>query len=215
MMEFFQNYYETGARIRSKAAQDEYFGAIVRYLFTGETQKFKYEASEVGFKGIFPSLERQRAKSIAGKLSATKRATERATETPTEAQQKGEQTDQQNANEAGNKLSSYQAIKLSSIDTPYSPPAFAWRCVDAFNRVFGTTYSTLPEKCEHILERFADTYSVADVEAMIRYKRDEWQGTRFAKALTPNTLFSPEHFEQYMHQSKDATRERDEYAAYN
>ena len=50
---------------------------------------------------------------------------------------------------------------------------------------------------------------------MIAYKRDEWQGTKFSKRLTPNTLFSPDHFEQYMHEAKGEEKEAEAYAAYD
>ena len=50
---------------------------------------------------------------------------------------------------------------------------------------------------------------------MIRYKREEWQGTKYSKCLTPNTLFSPDHFEQYIHQSQAHHQEVSEYAVYD
>lgn len=108
-------------------------------------------------------------------------------------------------------------------EPPYSPPMpssledapFWLQCLAAFNDLMGTTYTTMPEKCRHMLERSAATFSVAQVRSMIAFKREEWTGTKYRKGLTPNTLFSPDHFEQYMHQAQAEEKEEDEYAAYD
>ena len=108
-------------------------------------------------------------------------------------------------------------------EPPYSPPMpssledapFWLQCLAAFNDLMGTTYTTMPEKCRHMLERSAATFSVAQVRSMIAFKREEWTGTKYRKGLTPNTLFSPDHFEQYMHQAQAEEKEADEYAAYD
>lgn len=108
-------------------------------------------------------------------------------------------------------------------EPPYSPPMpssledapFWLQCLAAFNDLMCTTYTTMPEKCRHMLERSAATFSVAQVRSMIAFKREEWTGTKYRKGLTPNTLFSPDHFEQYMHQAQAEEKEADEYAAYD
>lgn len=78
---------------------------------------------------------------------------------------------------------------------------FAWQCLAELNGALGTMYSTMPAKCSHMLSRFEGRYSPPDVRRMVEFKRDEWRGTRFERHLTPNTLFGPDHFEQYMEQS--------------
>ena len=37
---------------------------------------------------------------------------------------------------------------------------------------------------------------------MVRFKRKEWEGTKFQQNLNPITLFSPEKFESYVIASK-------------
>lgn len=106
---------------------------------------------------------------------------------------------------------------------PYSPPKpcsledapFWLQCLAAFNDLMGTTYTTMPEKCRHMLERSAATFTVAQVRSMVEFKREEWTGTKYRKGLTPNTLFSPDHFEQYMHQAQAEEKEAGDYAAYD
>lgn len=113
-------------------------------------------------------------------------------------------------------------IEVEIETPPYIPPhaqqdtkaPFWTSCLKALNDELVTTYTTMPEKCRLMLDRSRDTWTVEQVKAMVAYKRDEWQGTRYAKSLTPNTLFSPDHFEQYMHQSADNEREEGAYAEY-
>lgn len=96
---------------------------------------------------------------------------------------------------------------------PYSPP-YALQCLAALNETLGTTYASLPSKAARTLTRFEEKYALADVRAMIAYKRDEWQDTQFARNLTPGTLFGPDHFETYIQQSM-MSREEDVSYDYN
>lgn len=106
---------------------------------------------------------------------------------------------------------------------PYSPPMpssvqdapFWLKCLAALNDLLGTNYTTMPEKCRHMLTRCEDGYTVEQVRGMIAYKQADWQGTKYRKSLTPNTLFSPDHFEQYMHEAKSETKEAEAYAKYD
>ena len=94
-------------------------------------------------------------------------------------------------------------------------PLFAWQCLNELNEALGTAYSTMPPKCTNVLERMEGKYTLEEVRSMIEYKRDEWAGTRFKNCLTPNTLFSLDHFEQYMNQSRSSAAEKREYEQYD
>lgn len=106
---------------------------------------------------------------------------------------------------------------------PYSPPMpsnvqgapFWLQCLAAFNDQLGTTYTTMPEKCRHMLDRCADGYTVDEVRKMLTYKHKEWKDTKWRNCLTPNFLFSPDHFEQCMHQAKGKDKEVKAYAKYD
>lgn len=95
------------------------------------------------------------------------------------------------------------------------------KCLGALTEITGFTYTTMPEKCRIMLERSASTFTVEQVKEMIAYKRDEWRekdrrsNTSFSKNMTPQTLFSPDHFEQYMHQSQSNAKEENAYAEYD
>lgn len=45
-------------------------------------------------------------------------------------------------------------------------------------------------------------FTVDDVREMVRFKRKEWEGTKFQQNLNPGTLFSPDKFEGYVIASK-------------
>lgn len=119
---------------------------------------------------------------------------------------------------------SFDAEKEKEIGVdipPYSPPAisiedapFWMRCLAAFNDARGTAYTTMPEKCRRTLERAEGSYTVEQVGAMVSYKCDQLAKTRWKGCRTPSFLFSPDHFEECMHQSIEAREEADRYADY-
>lgn len=103
-------------------------------------------------------------------------------------------------------------------EPPYSPPApepFALECLRALNEELGRDYTHIPSRCTRAIIQAKGRHTVDEVRAMVAYKRDEWRDTRYAKHLTPNTLFSPDHFEQYMAQAAEHREEESRYAAYD
>lgn len=72
----------------------------------------------------------------------------------------------------------------------------------------------MPSECGRTLAAAEGRFSVDQVRAMVAFKRDDVAGTRWKGILTPNTLFSPDHFEQYMAQSMANREEAERYAEY-
>lgn len=107
----------------------------------------------------------------------------------------------------GNPIQAKPSQSRPGQDSPLPPSegSFAILCLGALNEELGRDYTHLPAPCARTLRQAQGRHTVEEVRAMVAYKRDEWRGTQFAKALTPNTLFSPDHFEQYMHQSQEDT----------
>lgn len=85
----------------------------------------------------------------------------------------------------------------------------------ALNEELGTMFTVMPEKCRHMLERSEGAATVEEVRLMVRHKRDELRGGPYRNCLTPNTLFSPDHFEQYMAQWRSWAEEEARYAEYD
>lgn len=90
-----------------------------------------------------------------------------------------------------------------------APPdaSFPLQCLAVLNEELGASYGSLPPSVAGYLSGQGDRYSVEDVRAMVRYKRDEWTGTELQRNLVPKTLFGAEHFEGYIAQSKMAPPE--------
>lgn len=203
-MNFFDNYYETGSKIKSKAARQEFFAAIIEYYYSGGSEPhFKYESAEVGFTSVRISLD----KSL--RNSKNKRKTKRegnSNETQTKEEEK--------SNSFGKNIFLSSSL-LSSNTFKEECNSFPVECLGVLNDVLGTAYATLPSAAERTLLRFSETYSLDDVRRMVEFKRDQWRGdARMKHNLTPNTLFSPDHFEQYIHQSREVTtHEFDVYSA--
>lgn len=221
-MNFFDNYYKVGETIRSKAARQEYFAAIIEYYYSGGREPdFKYEQAKTGFEGVRFSLD----KSL--RNSSNRKKTEHEG-TANESGKKRERKAKENGNSAppvsvssreeeeeGLSSDEESLEERDPFDETGTTASFALQCLRAFNEAMGTAYSTMPPKCAQVLERFEGKYALDEVRAMIEFKRDEWSGTRFRNCLTPNTLFSLDHFEQYMNQSRSSAAEKREYEQYD
>lgn len=85
-----------------------------------------------------------------------------------------------------------------------SKPSFSLQCLKALNeelRGVAPVEFTRNPNGEYIAS-LEGTFTVDDVREMVRFKRREWEGTKFQQNLNPGTLFSPEKFEGYVIASK-------------
>lgn len=199
--------------------------AVMVYGFTGEEPKGS-PAWLPTFLVIKQRIELSNQKSAKGKAMADARwAKSRARASAETAAQASSQHMQQHDASTCTSICTDDATacdtrnaeserEILEGDTPLNPP-YAWQCLAELNEALGTSYTSMPPKCSQTLERFEGTYTLAEVRQMIEYKRDEWQKTRFKNYLTPNTLFSLDHFEQYMNQSRSSAAERSEYEQYD
>lgn len=203
---YFQNDYWEGAKYLPENQRKSFIFAVVNYYFTGEEIDLKREA-----KGQFIQVKRR---IDMARQEANKKKNQRD-----KARDKSGDSPQDKSGTLLNKEGEIEGeIEVSTdVDTnpPISPQGFPWACLDALNVELGVTYASMPDKCTRTLARFEGKYDLEAVRAMIRYKREEWQGTKYSKCLTPNTLFSPDHFEQYIHQSQAHHQEVSEYAVYD
>ena len=154
------------------------------------------KASENGSKGGRPEKQKTQRKTTAKTTSKTPVETPQKTPSETHCDESKNPSFNEYEYELEDEYEKEGNTRKNAQDT------FPLQCLAALNEVMGATYGTLPPKVDRFLERNRNRYTVEDVRAMVAYKRDEWQGTEFARNLTPQTLFSPDHFEQYVHQSK-------------
>ncbi len=85
-----------------------------------------------------------------------------------------------------------------------SNPSFSLQCLKALNEelrgVAPVEFTRNPYG--GYIASLEGTFTVDDVREMVRFKRKEWEGTKFQQNLNPVTLFSPEKFESYVIASK-------------
>ncbi len=216
-MNFLDGYFKTGDKMRSKRARQEFYCAVVEFYYKGIEPEFKTEAAEVGFEGIRYSLEQSRSQSGRAKKP---RGGCQPDASPSLAEPQPD---------ASPSLAK-EEVKEDTGMPPCSPPAdfdaapagdFPSLCLAALAEVSGQAYTTMPGMCRRELERAGGRFGAGQVRGMIEFKRDEWRaedaarGTRFSRNLTPNTLFSPDHFEQYMGQFLASREEDARYAEYD
>lgn len=216
-MNFLDGYFRTGDKMRSKRARQEFYAAVIEFYYKGEEPKFSTEAAEVGFEGIRYSLEQSRSQS--GRARKPRGGCQpEPSPMPAEPQPNPSPT------------LAKEEVKEDIGIPPYSPPAdfdappagdFPSLCLAALAEITGQAYTTMPARCRRELERSSGRFDAGQVRGMIGFKRDEWRaedaakGTRLSRNLTPNTLFSPDHFEQYMGQFLSHREEAGRYADYD
>lgn len=216
---------EAMEQIKTDKAKGEFLVALVRYGTTGAEPKGSpswLPTFTVLKKRVKLSSTRSNSGSKGGK--ATKAGKEAngelaPEESPSKPQAKDDFASQANGKQNADLPSRGEDEgevwdevegEVSPMDAP-----FGLLCLKALNEVLGTSYGTLPSKSAMCLSRMEGKYKPDEVRRMIEFKRDEWTGTRFASNLTPNTLFGPDHFEQYMHQSRTSAAEKSEYERYD
>lgn len=85
-----------------------------------------------------------------------------------------------------------------------SKPSFSLQCLKALNeelRGVAPVEFTRNPNGEYVAS-LEGRFTVDDVREMVRFKRKEWEGTRFQQNLNPGTLFSPDKLEGYVIASK-------------
>ena len=206
---FQDDYWEAVNELPTKQRRELIVG-IIEYYYTLEEPTFKGAP-----KAVFYAI-RERVKKA--RQEADRKRTNRGTG--------GESSADKSRTDCGTSLNKEGEGEGEDIPNGISPPIVPQRdipfwqtCLAILTEITGSTFTTMPAKCRHMLERTA--YTAEEVREMIGYKQTEWREadrknkTSLSKNLTPQTLFSPDHFEQYMHQSKNHTQEVNDYAKYD
>lgn len=202
-MEFYSNYFETGNSLPTVEEQNEFYGAIIRYLFLGTEPEFTTPYMSAVFQGVMPSLKKQRA----GRVNKTKRKKEAKTKqtgSKAEAKQK-EMVSNEEANDKelgsktegnGKKLRNEETNKLTSIVTPIVPTGdvIAYLNFRTGKNFKDSSKSTL----RHINARFAEGYTIEDFKTVIDNMANRWlNDPKMEQYLRPETLFGTK-FDGYL-----------------
>lgn len=205
-MQLLDSFVEGGMELPEKDRKD-YFYALVVYMATGAVPKVSAIAKAM-ITANKPALDKSRARSISGseggkKRQANAKQTRSKTRESDEANAKQNAVDADESGEANTPISG-KGIGIG-IDNPdgLSKPPYPLSCLAALNdELRGLCDEFTRNPHGRFLAGFEGSVPIEDVRRMVRYKRGEWEGTRFQANLTPSTLFSPDHFEAYLAQSK-------------
>lgn len=214
--------FEGMEQIKTEKAKGEFMLAVVRYGMTGAEPKgspswlptftvlkkrikLSSKRSGVGSKG---GKSTKAGKEANGGSAPEKPPSKRKEEDGFASQANGKQND--SLLSRGEDEVEDEQEQEYPLESP-----FGLLCLNQLNDVLGTCYGTLPSKSALCLSSMDGKYHLGEVRRMVEFKRDEWTGTKFANNLTPNTLFGPDHFEQYMHQSRSSAAEKSEYDIYD
>jgi uncharacterized phage protein (TIGR02220 family) len=84
------------------------------------------------------------------------------------------------------------------------------RVLEHLNERAGKSLSTKAEgNRKHARARLREGYTEADLTKVVDVKCREWGRTDMARYIRPQTLFSAEHFDVYLHQDDDRKRDDD------
>lgn len=226
-MNFFDNYYTVGSKIRSTPARQEYFTAVVEYYYTGQEPKFKHDAAEIGFAGVRFSLDKSRRQSSNRRKTKPKpNANQTRTKTKPNANQNGKETEtvcewsreeeERRGRVTSNEVTRKPLNPFDETETDDEGAAFAAQALEAFNEITGKQELYLsPEAFMH-LRRIQDSgRTIDDVRAVIAAKHAEWQDDdKMRRFIRPKTLFGG-NFESYLSDALQQVKEDKEYEQYD
>lgn len=198
VMYFQDDFMEAINKLQSKEDQDAAIVALVRYHF--ERSEPTNPMADVVLTLCKDRIELSQKRSKAGaKRKQNKIKTE------SKSDQNGESFSLSHSHSISNSIGIDNQVDLDGVfdEVEEMEPTFALQCLKAFVDETGRDFKSLPAKCAEFLNSRYWPYSVDDVREMIRYKVDEWEGTKYSKYIQPSTLFSPDHFEEYIMQSKN------------
>lgn len=211
-MQLYPNYFEVGSSIDGKAAQDEYYGAVCRFIYWGEEPMFKSRWAATAFQGVRPSLEKQWAKRKAGIASANARTNDQHTDQqthntatnrqPTEASTNDateRATDDATEDEQGKKVLRGEGIKVTSNVKPPKPPY--GEIVGYLNEKTGKSFKSSSKHTQSLINaRWKEGFTLDDFKAVIDRKASQWlKDPKMADYLRPETIFSTK-FESYLNE---------------
>ena len=216
-MNFFDNYYSVGEKIKAKPARQEYFTAVIEYYYTGQEPDFKYDAAEIGFAGVRFSLDRSRRNSnnrrkTKPKGNANENETKAEGNTATVRKSSREEEERR-----GRVTSNEVTITPNPFDeTDDEGAAFAAQALEAFNEITGKQELYLSPDAFMALRRIQDSgRTIEDVRAVIESKSAEWgDDSKMRRWIRPATLFGG-NFESYLSEAKEQVKEDSKYAQYD
>lgn len=106
-------------------------------------------------------------------------------------------------------LNNKENIKRMFDEAEQENASFSVQCLKIYNETMGRNLCSMPPKSAECLNLRKDRYTLDEVSGMVKMKREQWTGTKMEPYLKPTTIFSPEHFDEYMEEYKHQNDERE------
>lgn len=90
------------------------------------------------------------------------------------------------------------SIDKNSLEKDSLYNADADSVIDYLNEKTNSKYRHFDSTRKHIIARLKENFTVEDCKTVIDKKCDDWLGTDYEKYLRPQTLFTPENFQNYL-----------------
>ena len=219
-MNFFDNYYSVGEKIKAKPARQEYFTAVIEYYYTGQEPNFKYDAAEIGFAGVRFSLDKSRRNSKNRRKTKRERnANENETKTegkPGSVRKSSREEEERRGRVTSNEVTRNNPNPFGENETDDEGAAFAAKALEAFNEITGKQELYLSPDAFMGIRRIQDSgRTIEDVRAVVESKYAEWaDDDKMRRWIRPQTLFGG-NFESYLSEAKEQVKEDSKYAQYD
>lgn len=201
VMYFQDDFWEAVSKLKSKEDQDAAIVALVRYHFDRSEPTNPIADAILTVCKDRIELSQKRSKAGATKKS---KANQNGIKTESKSDQNGSIASLSLSYSNSYKVVNSDCKIFDEVENQETP--FVWECVKVFNDVLKRDISNVPPMIVDCLNSRADLYTLEEIAGMIKMKRDEWQGTKMESNLKPTTLFSANHFDEYM----DAYRHRND-----
>ena len=201
VMYFQDDFWEAVSKLKSKEDQDAAIVALVRYHFDRSEPTNPIADAILTVCKDRIELSQKRSKAGATKKS---KANQNKIKTESKSDQSGSIASLSLSHSNSYKVVNSDCKIFDEVENQEIP--FVWECVKVFNDVLKRDISNVPPMIVDCLNSRADLYTLDEIAGMIKMKRDEWQGTKMESNLKPTTLFSANHFDEYM----DAYRHRND-----
>lgn len=200
VMYFQDDFWQAISKLKTKEDQDAAIVALVRYHF--ERSEPSNPIADAILTVCKDRIELSQKRSKAG---STRKQSKSKTES--NANQSRGIVSLSHSHSISKTTSNSESDVFDEVDQQETP--FVWQCVNVFNDVMKRDVVGIPPMIVDCLNSRASLYTLEEVAGMIRMKRDEWQGTRMESNLKPTTLFSANHFDEYMDAYKHRNDERE------
>ena len=217
-MNFFDGYYQVGAKIRSKESRREFFAAVIEYYYTGEEPEFASETAEVAFEGIRYSLDKSRRNAENRRAKKAETDNENATKSERNEKETGTKSERNLEKPLSIRQEQEQEIVSTVVETsPVTPnESLAKEVIGYLNARTGSSFrASTKATASAINARASEGYVLADFKAVIDGRLRKWgSDQRMREYLRPSTLFSPK-FEGYLSEARREEGDAVRYSKYD